>query len=142
VEPFFSDVKLKLKLFGCSVIGSAGGIEHSVVDEECSLAIRVSWHVDDVKTKKMWRKARALRHACKYFARGGIFAFNFNVELLSVRKEPMTVMRSLGTARSINLQIRPSCQTLSNAFSTSRRIAAVFFLRLRYSDMSSMTLRS
>jgi hypothetical protein len=40
----------------------------------------MSWHVVDVKAKKMRSKARALRHACKYFSRGGIFVFNFNVE--------------------------------------------------------------
>jgi len=54
----------------------------------------------------------------------------------------MLMMRSLGTAKSISLLMRPSYQTLSKAFSTSRRIAAVFFLRLRLREMSSMTLRS
>jgi hypothetical protein len=28
----------------------------------------------------MRNKARALRHACEYFVKGGIFAFNFNAE--------------------------------------------------------------
>jgi hypothetical protein len=80
VEPFFSDVELNLDLFGGSVVGSAGGIEQSVVGEKYSLAIRVSWHVVDVKAKNMGSKTRALRHACKYFAREGIFVFNFNME--------------------------------------------------------------
>jgi hypothetical protein len=72
-----------LEFFGSSVVRSAGGIEQSVVGEECSLAIRVSWHVIDVKTKKMQSKVRASRHACKckYFARGGVSAFNFNVKV-------------------------------------------------------------
>jgi hypothetical protein len=52
VESFFSDIELKLELLGGSVIASAGAIEQSV-GEESSLAIRVSWHVVDVKAKNM-----------------------------------------------------------------------------------------
>ena len=80
LEPFFRDVELKLKLFGGSVISRAGGVEESVVGEECSMAFGVSRHVVDVDAKEMWCETRALRHSCKNFARGGMFAFYLYVK--------------------------------------------------------------